>query len=223
MLLEKAILRLKCEIKLVHTDSLSLRGYFGNLYRNRPEFHGHYQNEFIYKHPLIQYKIIEGNPVLIGVKEGAYLLKAIPELKEIDINREKIKVYEQHLNITQEEYGTSEKYLDYKFITPWIGLNEENFHSYKKIDRKDDTAQLFLQKILIGNILSMSKSFKYTVKEKLVLDSEIKEYGSALTKKDLILCSFKGHFSVNFKIPDFWGIGKSSSKGFGTVLNQKGE
>jgi len=28
---------------------------------------------------------------------------------------------------------------------------------------------------------------------------------------------FLGTFSVNFEIPDYWGIGKSVSRGFGTV------
>ena len=28
---------------------------------------------------------------------------------------------------------------------------------------------------------------------------------------------FIGAFSVNFEIPDYWGIGKSVSRGFGTV------
>lgn len=31
------------------------------------------------------------------------------------------------------------------------------------------------------------------------------------------LLSFLGTFSVNFEIPDYWGIGKSVSRGFGTV------
>ncbi|MCC6545498.1 MAG: hypothetical protein IT392_13555 [Nitrospirae bacterium] len=31
------------------------------------------------------------------------------------------------------------------------------------------------------------------------------------------LLGFLGSFSVNFEIPDYWGIGKSVSRGFGTV------
>ncbi len=29
---------------------------------------------------------------------------------------------------------------------------------------------------------------------------------------------FLGTFFVNFEIPDYWGIGKSVSRGFGTVV-----
>lgn len=32
------------------------------------------------------------------------------------------------------------------------------------------------------------------------------------------MSSFFGKFSVNFEIPDYWGIGMSASRGFGTVV-----
>ena len=36
-------------------------------------------------------------------------------------------------------------------------------------------------------------------------------------KKSTPMLGFLGTFSVNFEIPDYWGIGKSVSRGFGTV------
>jgi hypothetical protein len=35
--------------------------------------------------------------------------------------------------------------------------------------------------------------------------------------KGMPMLGFLGSFSVNFVIPDYWGIGKSVSRGFGTV------
>ena len=35
------------------------------------------------------------------------------------------------------------------------------------------------------------------------------------------MLGFLGTFSVNFEIPDYWGIGKSVSRGFGTVKRLK--
>ena len=34
------------------------------------------------------------------------------------------------------------------------------------------------------------------------------------------MLGFIGTFSVNFEIPDYWGVGKSVSRGFGTVKRQ---
>jgi len=32
------------------------------------------------------------------------------------------------------------------------------------------------------------------------------------------MLGFLGTFSVNFSIPDYWGSGKSVSRGFGTIM-----
>ncbi len=43
----------------------------------------------------------------------------------------------------------------------------------------------------------------------------MKEVSTSL--KGTPMLGFLGTFSVNFAIPDYWGIGKSVSRGFGTV------
>jgi len=35
------------------------------------------------------------------------------------------------------------------------------------------------------------------------------------------LLGFLGTFSVNFEIPNYWGIGKSVSRGFGRVVKKQ--
>ncbi|MBI5213054.1 MAG: hypothetical protein HY957_06735 [Nitrospirae bacterium] len=38
-----------------------------------------------------------------------------------------------------------------------------------------------------------------------------------LQGKNQHMFGFLGSFSVNFDIPDYWGIGRSVSRGFGTI------
>lgn len=38
--------------------------------------------------------------------------------------------------------------------------------------------------------------------------------------KGTSMLGFLDAFPVNFEIPDYWGIGKSVSRGFGTVVRQ---
>ena len=74
-----------------------------------------------------------------------------------------------------------------------------------------------LENILIGNILSVSKSLGYTVAEPI--KAEIGKMREVKTRlKDVPMIGFLGTFSVNFEIPDYWGIGKSVSRGFGTLI-----
>jgi len=62
----------------------------------------------------------------------------------------------------------------------------------------------------------MSKSLGYTVPEPIKAEiKHMKEVSTSL--KGTPMLGFMGTFSVNFEIPDYWGIGKSVSRGFGTV------
>ncbi|MBU1206820.1 MAG: CRISPR-associated endonuclease Cas6 [Proteobacteria bacterium] len=49
-------------------------------------------------------------------------------------------------------------------------------------------------------------------------------YGICQKKIEIILIiGFPGKFSVNYEIPDYWRIGKSVSRGFGTVKRVRDE
>ena len=52
-----------------------VRGYFANKYIEIDNMHNHHGDKYIYRYPDIQYKIIENNPVIIGINEGANILK----------------------------------------------------------------------------------------------------------------------------------------------------
>jgi len=73
----------------------------------------------------------------------------------------------------------------------------------------------FLNNIMIGNILSMCKGLDFVVDKKQYahsyLDDETVKY------KGVDIIGFRGEFRVNFKIPDFFGLGKGVSQGFGAV------
>ncbi len=62
----------------------------------------------------------------------------------------------------------------------------------------------------------MSKGLGYTVPEPIKANIlKIREVSTSL--KGTPMLGFLGEFSVNFEIPDYFGLGKSVSRGFGTV------
>ena len=66
----------------------------------------------------------------------------------------------------------------------------------------------------------MSKGIGYTVSEPIKAEiGRLREVKTSL--KGTPMLGFLGTFSVNFNIPDYWGIGKSVSRGFGTVVKVK--
>ena len=106
-------------------------------------------------------------------------------------------------------------HLPYSFLTPWLALNEKNYEKYQKLGNWPKRKEV-LEKILVGNIISMSKSLGYTVPDPIKANiNNLKEVPTKL--KGTPMLGFLGTFSVNFEIPDYWGIGKSVSRGFGTI------
>lgn len=217
---EKTEIWITCD-KPLNGDGTAIRGFFGNLYRNRPEFHGHKGDELVYKHPLIQYKAFDGSTLVIGLKEGAYLLKAVPNLEHLEIYHQKYTILKQNISEASVSFGLADEMFHYTFMTPWIGLNEDNYRNYISLKYNQNKISSLLEKILIGNILSMSKTLGYVVKDKIQLKPDLKETEAVMLKDNVELMAFQGKFETNFMIPEFWGIGKFSSRGYGTVKRIK--
>lgn len=208
-----------CEIKL---DSLrldrkyseKLRGYIGNKYKENNILHNHDNNKFIYRYPLVQYKVIDKTPIILGINEGADIAANIGiKENEFVFDNAKYDSFEKTIKKFEGEFGVTDDYVEYEFVTPWIALNQKNIDSYNSgsnIEKEE-----ILRKILIGNIISVSKGLDYTVEEKLVSWMNLKECDVML--KGIKHAGFIGRFKVNFNIPDHFGLGKSVSRGFGAI------
>lgn len=71
-----------------------------------------------------------------------------------------------------------------------------------------------------GDVISMLKGLGYTVPAPIKDNiHKIREVQTRLKGNPMF--GFLGSFSVNFEIPDYWGIGKSVSRGFGTIKRVK--
>ncbi len=197
-------------------DSVYLRGFIG---RNFPEnifLHNHDNDSLNYSYPRVQYKVIDSNAKIIGLLEGVDAVKQFPQFEKITIGQKEISVKKYLITEEQSSLGISDDQLPYTFLTPWLALNERNYERYIKFGTWTKKKEL-LEKILIGNIISMSKGLGYTVPSPIMVNiGKLKEVKTTL--KSTPMLGFLGTFSVNFEIPDYWGIGKSVSRGFGTII-----
>lgn len=209
------LLKTNKEIKETTTQ---IRGYIGRKFENNQLLHNHNNQELIYSYPLVQYKKIENNIIIFAIEEGLIAIKEImTDLKEIKM-KNTYNITEKILYEKEYEIEETDELIQYKIVTPWIALNQKNYKKYKTItDQKEK--KLFLNKIFIGNILSMCKSFGIMVNKRLVVKTHLKiqdvEY------KSVILKGFTGEIQTNFKLPDYIGLGKGVSHGYGTIIKQK--
>ncbi|GAB6183803.1 CRISPR-associated endonuclease Cas6 [Thermodesulfovibrio hydrogeniphilus] len=198
-------------------QSKDLRGAIAGLYPNEILLHQHYEDGLVkYRYPLVQYKYINKRCLIIGIEAGAKLLNDLSLVgKTILLFNDKYRIIKRDILFQEVSFGITETILSYSFLTPWLALKEKNYEQYQKLGTWQKRKAL-LEKILIGNLLSISKSLGYTVPEPIKVDIiNLKEIQTSL--KGTPMLGFLGTFTVNFEIPDYWGIGKSVSRGFGTV------
>ena len=205
-----------CNRPLLSTESRQLRGFFGQRYRNRPEFHHHGHNGLIYRHPLIQYKTVGGVGRVMGIGAGSFLLQAVDPPDRIILNGKAVEVLEANQTTKTVDFGPTSGPISYRFLIPWLALNETNFQSYRQMRNNQERHRL-LNRVLVGNLLSLCKSVGESVEERLVGKVIVDRTEPVEIKKDVTLIGVCGGFEVNFLLPDMWGIGKQSARGFGAV------
>jgi len=74
---------------------------------------------------------------------------------------------------------------------------------------------VFLNAILIGNLLSMAKGLGVVIEHRLNLHSHLEKVETQY--KGVEMTGFTGSFRVNLQMPDYIGIGKGVSQGFGVI------
>jgi len=190
----------------------------GNEFKEHDLIHNHDEKgNPIYRYPLIQFKLIEKTPAIIAITDKAVKIFAeiFMKLDRIVIEDTVIPVFEKDLKVEEVEFGYSDEIFMYEFASPWIGLNQKNFKKYN--DAGNDEKNEILKKIMTGNILSMAKYLdcRLSQDQKIKIGHKLKEIKVNL--KDKSMTAFTGIFKTNFYLPDYLGIGKSVSRGFGTV------
>jgi hypothetical protein len=200
-------------------DGAKLRGFFATSFNEYALLHQHTTDKLIYKYPLIQYKMLEGSPLVLGINEGAEVLKEIfAKFDKIKLGESSYTIMERGITVKSEEFGCTEEILSYRFASPWLALSQENYSRYiaaSPEERKD-----LLRRILVGNLLSASKGLGYVAKEHIRLDLGRMQDEICMLKGTKVT-GFRGQFTTCFTIPDLMGLGKSVSRGFGAVVRLK--
>lgn len=192
-------------------NATSLRGFLGYLFINDPEFHHHSESSFHY--PLVQYKIIDKKLCVIGLNEYAdRVFYNISQLDHITLINEKIKITNIEMNIKKIDIKNEER--SYRFLSPWIALNKKNYDIYKNSDR--NFRKQFLERIFVGNVLSSLKGLNIFVDFKI--EASIQKFRPVqIVVHENNFIGFYVIVKTNILLPLYIGIGKSVSKGFGTI------
>ncbi len=201
-------------------DIPKLRGFFAEKYAKFDLIHNHLQDNqkrIRYAYPVIQFKIIDSHPALIAIGDGIPVLKEVfMDVDYLEIGQEFRVINEKSIKLEAVRFGQVDSPKHYRFILPWMALKQENYNQYRQL--KWNEKRPFLEKILLGNLKSISHGFGYWIQdfESLYVESNLKPVSRNF--KNIRMTCFEGEFTTNFIIPDYLGLGKQTARGFGTVV-----
>ena len=212
------------EMVLPTSAAHQLRGFFGNLFKEKSTLlHNHYEDgKSIYDYPVVQYKVIDKMPILLGInvddKLGANLLAELfLKIKHLDIKGTKYEILNKNIQSSNQNIGIDDNELhEYEFKTLWMALNQDKHKEYLRLEQNEK--KKFLDKALTNNLVSLSKGVGYTLPKTIIAKTKLIEKQTLF--KDQEMMAFAGTFVCNMQLPNLIGIGKSVSRGFGTVLRE---
>ena len=201
-----------------------LRGYFGTYFaEHSPLLHNHLEgqkDQFRKAYPLVQYKVVESVPMLVGFNEGAKLLMDLfLNINEIDINGLKIPVQQKNIACVEKEVGYTTELLTYQFKTLWMPFNQKNYPKWRASDEKGRTE--ILNRLLTNQIVFALRGIDAGPTPEQRLMCKINQLSDRKTNfKNQRMQAFNGQFIVNAELPKYLGLGRATSRGFGTIISQ---
>mgnify|MGYP002114893504 CR=1 FL=1 len=203
--------------KLRHGEEQMFRGAFLKMMGESASllFHNHIGEGLRYSYPLIQYKVLDDSPTIVGIGEVGQSLMNLPKqcqlmigtkARDYQLGKMSIEPYEPEISDAPKMYA----------IARYIPLNTANMEEFDSLPALTDRI-CFLENIINANVLAFFKGIGYHCDEEIhtAISSIDKRYD--LYYKGVRFYGFDLRIITNVVIPDNVGLGKSSSVGFGIV------
>lgn len=181
-------------------------------------YHNHTDDStFRYSYPLIQYKRIRGRAAVFCIADGTNAVGQLLSSESYDVmlgDRPvtlEIDSVSPRRNIVQT-WDSEFRY----YLRNWLPLNSQNYQEYRRLEGLAERVA-FLENILVGNLLSFAKGVGIEVEGKIYCKLQVVEEPRIAKVKGVKVMSFDVQFCTNMSLPDYMGLGKHVSIGYGTV------
>lgn len=212
---------IKFKNEIAFTEIPLLRGAVLNLLGSDAEllFHNHTSDTtFRYSYPLIQYKRIRKKAAIFCIGDGVETIGKLLNAQdyEISLGSRSLRLDIENISPKRNIVQTWDSTFHY-YLTNWLALNSTNYQEYMAMDNLSDRIDL-LERILVGNLLSFAKGVGIEIEQQIICKLISFEEPRLVKVKGVKVMSFNCEFTTNMSLPDYMGIGKHASIGYGTVV-----
>ena len=219
------IIRYTNEIKFSNLPQLRSAILKAMQYEANVLFHNHIDKEKLrYAYPLIQYKRINKRAAILCMNDGVNVIGEFLSKNSATIELDGTPVTLSIDNVTPRT-TTIQAWEDVVFrynVRRWLPFNSENYEKFRNTESYIERVAL-IEKILTANILSFFKGAGVTLERNIECNILNLSEPQLLRFKNTKLMAFDVYFSSNVTLPDYIGIGKHVSVGFGTVVQERAE
>jgi hypothetical protein len=214
MILRTYILTLEPENPLQFSPD-EIRRVFNRRILDCIPSHTETSEKFIHRYPAVQCKQVKGELLVIGICQGADLLRQIArESGTLMAGGSTCTIHERDPVIRHEPFGITESERRYEFLTPWLALSQQNAKKFYDLDGKP-ARDAFMQKILTGHLTTLAKSLDYDLLVPVTCEAKVRFKRERIDRENVMV--FLGSFRTNLQVPSYFGIGQSVSAGYGTI------
>ena len=220
---KQKFLILRFKNKIFQEEISQLRGAINELLKDKNNvlFHNHEGESFRYSYPLIQYKRINQCAAMVCINQGTEAIGLLLMQGDFhcQLSNRKVELEIDNVKANQFIIQTWDSSFSY-YLRKWLPLNQDNYIEYQKLEGIAEKCQ-FLERILTGNILSMGKGLGIHFDNEISCKITDIENTTMLRYKNVKMMSFDVEFKTNVSIPDYVGLGKGASTGFGMVAGKR--
>jgi Cas6b C-terminal domain/Cas6b N-terminal domain len=200
----------------------TVRQYFVTNFPH-PFFHNHLPDgKSIYRSrgAPFQFKVINNEVYILALNEGVNFADSFqwPDFITMSLGRSNVVVeLELASKITKQARFLSSEMRCYRNISPYMALNQDKHKFYLSLSEEDKRKTV--EKGITNHILTAAKWCGIKVTHRILTNLIQMKKGAPLkVKSTLSFIPFDVMFECNTEIPDYIGIGKFVSRGYGTVV-----
>lgn len=180
-------------------------------------FHNHLGEQLRYAYPLVQYKRIGGKAAMVFIGDGIDALTDYfkSNTVEVHLGTRQTQLVIENVDAHITVVNVWEDMFRYT-IRKYLPLNSRNYEIFCNTDSLIEKFSI-IERTLTGNLLSFAKGVGLHIGKQLNIKIINISEPHIYIYKGVKMMGFDLEFKANISLPDYIGLGKGASLGFGMI------